>query len=339
MIAELSAGLSDWALLRPAWLWWLLPGLLLVAGWRRRRRLRVRFAATAMLARGDAAGPAVPTSWRSRLRWLPDALEWLGLIGLVVAAARPVHRVPMLAPPPGRDVLLCIDVSSSMAAKDLQPDRDRLQVGCAVATQFVQARPHDRVGVLAFARYPDLRCPLTRDHQALAEVLAGLRMVGKDSPEDATAIGGALARGAAALARSGTAGKVMVVVTDGEENVADALTPGEIAPLHAAQLCAADGIRVHTIRVGRGTQKPDGSFVPLDPTALKQLAAVTGGRHFDAADAAALAAVYAAIEAMEATPEPPPGVREIERFPAVVALALLAVALARGCRVGLRRLL
>lgn len=328
---------SGWALAQPAWLWLLLPLLLLVALWRRRHPVQVRFAAAAMLATGGGAVSALPASWRTRWRWLPAGLEWLAIVGLAVAVARPVQRVPLLPPPPGRDVLLCLDVSSSMAAKDLQPDRDRLQVGCHVALQFVQARPDDRVGVLTFARYPDLRCPLTRDHEALADVLDGLRMVGKDSPEDATAIGGAVARGAAALA-GGRAGKVMVVVTDGEENVADALTPGEIAPLHAAQLCAAAGIRVHTIQVGRGNQKPDGRFVPLDASALQQLAAGTGGRHFGAPDAAALAAVYAAIDALEATPELPPGVREIERFPGLVALAVLGIVLARGLRVGLRRL-
>ncbi len=334
----MTATTFGWALAAPAWLW-LLPLLLVAAACRHRRRRSVLFAPAALLATRSAAAGDLPCTWRTRCRHLPFALEGAAMACLVLAMARPVERTPAPPLPPGRDLLLCLDVSSSMAATDLQPDRTRHDVGVQLAADFVQARPHDRLGLVAFARYADLRCPLTRDHAAVRELLATLRLVEKEGPEDATAIGAAVARAAAALRSSAASGKVVVVVTDGEENVATALAPDEIAPLHAGQLCAELGIRVHAIVVGRGNQKPDGRFVALDTQAVQQLAAATGGRFFAASDARALGEVYAAIDALETTAPPAPGVFVHERFPWALALGLSLWALARGLRAtALRRL-
>lgn len=318
----MSAPEYGWTLAAPGWLW-LLP-LLLVAAWARARALpRAGFAPAPLLApRTDGHTQALPRTWRLRLWRLPACCEWLAVACVLLAMARPTERVPAPPAPPGRDLLLCLDVSSSMAATDLQPNRTRLQVGRELAADFVRAREHDRIGLVVFARYADLRCPLTRDHAAVQELLSGLSMVDKEGPEDATAIGAAVGRAAAVLRRSPAKTKVVVVVTDGEENVATALTPDEIAPLHAAQLCADAGIRVHAVVVGAGNQKPDGRFVALDTTAVQKLAATTGGRFFAAADGKALAAVYAAIDALEATPLQPPGVFEHERFTPALVLAL-----------------
>lgn len=302
------------------------------------RRPRVPFAGMHLLA-SAADLPPLPTTWRARLAGLPAWCDVLAALALVVALARPVERVPAPTPPPGRDLLLCLDVSSSMAANDLDAQRSRHVVGQALAERFVRARGSDRIGLVAFARYADLVCPPTRDHEALVASLRALQMVPKDGAEDATAIGAAVGKAAASLARVDGAAKVVVVVTDGEENVSNKLQPNEIAPLHAAQACAAAGIRVHAVVVGRGNQKPDGRFVALDTTAVQQLASTTGGRSWLCEDEAALAEVYARIDALEADATPPPGLVARERFAWALAFAAVAAALARLLRaLGLRRL-
>ncbi len=309
----------------PAW-FWLMPLLALAAYLAARRQPYARFASALPWAT-QARGP-LPRGLRGRLVALPAWLELLALACCTAALAQPREVVP--APPsvPGRDLLLCLDTSSSMAADDLAPGRSRLEVGKALAADFVRTRSHDRVGFVAFARYADLRCPPTRDHAALLELLAPLALVAKEGPEDATAIGAATLAGAASLRRSAAKGRVLVLVTDGEENVATAETPQEIAPLHAAQFCREAGIRVHTIVVGKGSQRADGSFAPLDTTAVRQLAEVTGGRAFVAGDAEQLAGVYRAIDALEPVAFEQRGVIVHEWFPVLigVGLALLLVA-------------
>ncbi len=321
--AESSFGCAD-----PLW-FWLLVVLPIVCWWSHRRRPALPFAGAELLGEGRLGCGPLPRSWRRRFAWLPAALEALALGLLVLALARPVQRLPLPPERLGIDVLLCIDTSSSMAAKDLAAGRTRHSVGLELAGEFVKVRRDDRVGCVTFARYPDLRCPPTLDHAALAELLGGIALVGKDSPEDATGIGAAVARAAAVLARSEARGKVIVLLTDGEENVATAATPEEIAPLHAAQLCARLGVRVHGVVLGQGNQKPDGRFVPLDTTAVQQLAAETGGRFFAARDAAALQQVYASIDALEKVAFAEPRVLVREWFPAPLGLSVLLLALAR----------
>lgn len=294
--------------------------------WRRGARPAVRLAAGPLL-RGDPGAPPLPATWRQRLAALPWWCDAGGALCLVAALARPVE---LTAAPPtrlGRDVLLCFDRSSSMAATDLDPERTRLAVGKQLAAEFVAARRDDRIGFVTFARYADLGCPPTLDHEAVAELLAGVALVEREGPEDATAIGAAVAAAAAVLQRSPASGKVIVLLTDGEENVATAGAVDQIAPLHAAQWCRELGVRVHTVALGRGSQKPDGRFVALDTTAVRELAQVTGGRFFTAADAAALRAVYAAIDALEPQRFAEPRVRVAEWFlvPLCGGLVLLAV--------------
>lgn len=301
----------------------LLPPLWFSAFWLARRRVSLPFAGGTAWT---GAAPPLPASARLRWRWLPAAAEALALVLFTAALMQPVERLPAPPRPPGRDLLLCLDRSSSMAAEDLAPGRTRLAVGLDLAASFVLAREHDRIGFVTFARFADLRCPPTLDHAAVATLLQRTTMVPKDGPEDATAIGAAVALAAQTLRRSAAPGRVVVLVTDGEENVAVAGAPRAIAPLHAAQLCAASGIRVHGIVVGRGNQRADGSFRALDTTAVEQLATTTGGRFFTVGDAAALAAVYAAIDELEAVPLVQDGVVERECYPLLVALGLLSCA-------------
>lgn len=271
----------------------------------------------------------LPT-WRTRLALLPRALWVLGSLAALFALARPVERVPLPREVLGLDIVLCLDVSSSMAARDLDPARTRLAVAKEAAQRFVDARPDDRIGILGFARYPDVIAPPTTDRRALRDLLGGIELVERDGPEDATGIGTALARAAQLLASSTAASKVAILFTDGEENVASALTPAEIAPLHAAQLCRELGVRVYGIVAGA----PDPAGAPLDTRELRQVAEAAGGAFFQVGDAAALASVFAAIDALEKAPLAEPRYRIEERFAPflLAALALLLASRILGAR-------
>tara|TARA_R110002096_G_scaffold879_2_gene4933 strand:- start:110 stop:1111 length:1002 start_codon:yes stop_codon:yes gene_type:complete len=307
--------------------WWLgLSVLVLLVGVLRiRHRTRVALATT---TGGPAGAARLPTTWRQRLRWLPGGLQMLALLALLAALARPV--VVESEPPArlGRDVLLCFDRSSSMAALDLDPVQTRLTVGKQLAAEFLLGRVDDRLGIVTFARFADLVCPPTADHTAVTELLDGVQLVDPEGPEDATAIGAAIGMAANLLQRSTAVGKVIVLLTDGEENVATAGAPDQIAPLHAGQWCRDHGIRVHAIALGRGEQAADGTWRALDTTAVQQLAKISGGRFFPAADATTLRSVYAEIDQLEAVQFAEPGVRVIEWFalPTWFGLCLLALA-------------
>lgn len=286
----------------------------------RRRPPALRFAPAPLLE------PDAPAGWRSRLRPLPRLAEGAALLLAVAAAARPVRAVEIPQPRRGIDLVLCIDLSSSMAARDMDARRSRLEVARAAAGRFAAERASDRLGVIGFARYADVIAPPTHDHRALADLLADLACVESDGPEDATAIGAAVARAAQMLRASDSASKVIVLLTDGEENVAAQGAPGEIAPLHAAQMCEALGVRVDVIVAGRGRLAPGGGVEPVDTRAVERLAARTGGRFFRAADAAAIEAVYREIDRLERSPFAPPRRELEERFAPLLGAALLFAA-------------
>lgn len=289
---------------------------------RRRGPPAARFAPAALLAREP-----LPATWRTRLAALPDALAAAGLLLAIVALARPVARVPLPPRAEGVDVLVCLDVSSSMTSRDMDARRTRLDLAKEAAARFVAGRPQDRIGLVTFARYPDVVCPPTLDHAALARMLARVETVPGDGPEDATGLGAAVARAAQVLAGGRARSKVVVLLTDGEENVATARTPREIAPVHAAQLCERLGVRVHAIAAGVGRRDAQGRWVALDTSALVALADRTGGAFFEARDARAIAAVYAAIDELETVTFEDPRHATEERFvPWLVAgLGLLAL--------------
>lgn len=292
---------------RDAWAFWLLPLVVFGLWWRTGHRPAVAMPAAHPFV---LPGHGLPTTWRTRLGALPILFEGASLLALLLALARPVQVVPVPPERPARDVLFCFDRSSSMAQEDLAPGRTRLAVGVELCREFVAARPADRFGFVAFARYADLGCPPTLDHAAYTALLDGVALVDAEGPEDATAIGAAVGMAADLLQRSDSPGKVLVVLTDGEENVATAGARDEIAPLHAAQWCKQRGVHVHTIALGRTNSQQ----APLDTRVVEELAKVTGGRFFRADDAAALQRIYEAIDALEAAALPPPGVRVDEWF-------------------------
>jgi Ca-activated chloride channel family protein len=325
-MSALFESLTGLALLDP---WLLLLALLIpLALWIRRLRgaPTVRFSPGTFLQNG-------PGSWRVRYLWLPRALKALGLLLVVLALARPVHREPLPFETEGIDMLLCLDISSSMTANDMDQKRARLDVAKDAAARFITGRPNDRIGLISFARYPDLLCPPTLDHLALKAILSEVTTVISDSQEDATGIGTAVARAAQVLSNSEARSKVVILLTDGAENVATARTPDEIAPVHAGQLCEELEVKVYTIVAGIGTPDPadpGGGWKPLDTDQVERLAEKTGGRFFEARDAGAVAGVYAYIDELEKIELEEPRYKVEERFLAFLIAALVLLLSGRG---------
>lgn len=308
--------------LRDPWLLWLLLLLPLLIGWRARGRPRTLLFAPAALW---SARP----SWRTRLLGVPAALQVLGLVLLVIALARPAVREELPVEAEGIDILLCLDTSSSMTTTDMDRRRSRLDVARDAATQFIAGRPDDRIGLVGFARYADLRCPLTLDHRALTQILAELRPVASDGPEDATGLGAAVARAAEVLQESRAPSRVVILLTDGEENVALQGAGQQIAPIHAAQLCERLGVRVYAIVAGIGRRDAAGSWVELDTRPVERLAARTGGTFHRARAAGAVGAVYDRIDRLERSPLAEPRHVLRDRYLAFLVAALVLLLLGR----------
>ena len=279
-----------------------------------------RHGAPAVLFAPGAGG--LPRTWRVRLLPLPGLLLVAGLLAMVWALARPVEQVLLQQESEGIDMMLCLDTSSSMKANDLDPGRTRLEVAKSAAASFLAGRRADRIGLISFARFPDLACPPTRDHDALGEILRGLEMVASDGPEDATGIGGAVARAAEVLRNGGAKAKVVILLTDGAENIATADKPREIAPVHAAQLCRELGVRVYSIAAGLGRRDRSGRWVEIDTGQVESLAIATGGRFFRATDIGAISKVYRDIDTLERTASKEPHYEIREKFLPYLAAAV-----------------
>jgi Ca-activated chloride channel family protein len=220
----------------------------------------------------------------------------------VLALTSPGRIVPLARTTEGIDLVLVMDLSSSMLAQDLDAARTRLDVAKDAAREFVARRSSDRIGLVTYARYPDLRCPLTLDHAALETMIRELSPVASDGPEDATGIGAALAMAVRALRAAESTSRVVVLLSDGAENVAQADAPREITPDRAAALAREWEVRVMTIVVGKGTLDAERNLVPLDTTALRKAAETTQGRFYEATDAEALREIYAHIDGLEKAP-------------------------------------
>jgi len=308
--------------------WLLLLALVLPLGiWIRHRRgvPTIVFAPSLFLER-------LPHSLRRRLSSLPRVFQSLGLLFVVLALARPIQRVRLPLESEGIDILLCLDVSSSMAARDLDPAHTRLDLAKKAAAEFVGGRTSDRFGLIRFARYPDLLSPLTLDHRALTEFLEALQQVQADGLEDLTGIGSAVARAAEILRTSPAKSKVVILLTDGEENVATAETPHEIGPLRAARMCQELGVRVYTIAAGIGRRGRGGEWVDLDTTQVRELAERTGGAFFEARDAGAIAGVYGTIDRLEKVQFEKPRYELRERFLPFLLTALSLLLAGRTLR-------
>ncbi len=301
--------------------WWLLLLLAVPLAWwpvvRRRSRASMAFPSVAPLR---AAG----TGFVARTRHLPLVLRTLALALLAVCIARPIKANEQTrAWVEGIAMELVVDRSSSMLAMDFEVGgkrADRLVALKDVATRFVlgggglKGRPGDLIGLIAFARFADSVCPLTLDHDYLADVLDGVEVAGVRA-EDGTAIGEAVALAAErlrdAIDRAGDLpkpkSKAVVLFTDGENNA------GEIDPMTAAEVCRTYGIKIYAVGMGTiGTapypvQTPFGrtQLVPqpvkIDEKLLTQMAELTGGRYFRATDSTSLESIYETIDRLERT--------------------------------------
>ncbi len=278
---------------------WTLLLLALVPLWylrRRSLRRRITFSrATAMAETGGRTG-----AW---LAWLPDWLRAGALVLLIIALAGPrTGASTTTVEAEGIAIVLVVDISSSMLAEDFHP-RNRLTVARAQAASFIRGRQHDRIGLVAFAGQALTLVPVTIDYPVLFQALEQLQI---GMVEDGTAIGTAIATAANRLRRAPGDSKVMILLTDGENN------RGEIDPLTAAQAAAAFDIRIHTIAVGTdGVARipvARGAFgghqyaelpVSIDEELLQEIADLSGGSYFRATDEAALDRIYREIDELE----------------------------------------
>ena len=282
---------------------WFLVLLPLLGGlwwWVRRHR----GVASSALGVPEAAAVATTFSWRLVAYRASQGLLALATVLAVVALARPQRQfVERDETAEGIDIMLVMDVSTSMLARDFEPDR--LEASKAVAQAFVAERPFDRIGLAAFAGEAFTQSPLTLDHRLVQAMLGQLEA---GLLEDGTAIGMGLAAAVNRLRESEAPSKVVILLTDGVNNA------GYIEPATAAGLAEEYGVRVYTIGVGSNGQAlspirfNDNSVrmqyvnVRIDEALLRRIAEQTGGRYFRATDNESLAAVYAEIDRLEKRP-------------------------------------
>ena len=242
-----------------------------------------------------------PKSMRYYLRHVPFVLRTAAYALLVVALARPQNiEQNVRTSTEGIDIMLSIDVSGSMLARDFKPDR--ITAAKEVAASFISDRVGDRIGLVVFAGEAFTQSPLTTDQSTLQTLLARIR---SGLIEDGTAIGNGLATAINRLRESEAKSKVIILLTDGINN------RGEIAPMTAAEIARAQGIRVYTIGVGtRGTAPYPAvdmfgnmtfinQKVEIDEKTLTEIARLTGGRYFRATDKEKLQAIYDEINQLE----------------------------------------
>lgn len=244
------------------------------------------------------------SSLRGRLQVTLPVLRALAFIALVIALARPqksLRQEDIKAE--GIDIMMAIDLSSSMLAQDFDPNR--LEASKRVGRDFIAKRAYDRVGLVVFAGEAFTQCPLTTDHDVIQQFLASLEC---GILEDGTAIGMGLATAVNRIKDSPVKSKIVILLTDGVNNT------GYVAPLQAAQVAQEFGIKVYTIGVGSTGQtmapsarRRDGRYVfnmvrvEIDEALLTQIAQMTGGKYYRATDEASLVNIYDTIDQLEKT--------------------------------------
>ncbi|MEJ6614916.1 MAG: VWA domain-containing protein [Saprospiraceae bacterium] len=268
-------------------------------------------------------------SWKEKaIKYLP-ILRYLALAALMLAMARPQQTLKEeVVKAEGIDIILAMDLSSSMLAKDFDPDR--LTVSKEVAAKFVDKRVYDRIGLVVFAGDSFTQTPLTTDHNILKDFLANIECGMLD---DGTAIGMGLATATNRLKDSKSKSKVIILLTDGVNNA------GYIKPLTAAEIAKEYDMKIYTIGVGTTgaaltpvNRRNDGKFVfgmskvNIDEKLLSEISKMSGGRYFRATDEAMLNSIYDEIDQLEKT-EMEVNVfkryKDIFRIPLMLAFGLL----------------
>ena len=235
--------------------------------------------------------------------YVPLVLNFLIIALLIIAIARPqTTSENEKTEKEGIDIVLAMDISGSMEARDFKPDR--LEAAKNVASEFIQAREDDRMGIVLFAGESFTQCPLTSDHTTLVNLMSQVK---NGIVEDGTAIGLGLANAVARIKDSKAKSKVIILLTDGMNNC------GEIEPVTAAEIAAGYSIRVYTIGVGTNGEAPypmvdawgrhylQNIPVEIDEATLTKISEITGGKYFRAKDNKALKDIYAQIDKLEKT--------------------------------------
>tara|TARA_B100000809_G_scaffold35525_2_gene31237 strand:+ start:7215 stop:8219 length:1005 start_codon:yes stop_codon:yes gene_type:complete len=281
------------------WLLLLLPLLLLWFFWKRKQQ-------TAVLKISSLKGFDTSKNWLAKLRPLLFVLRLIALALIIVAMARPrtVDESTRIKTTKGIDIVIAIDVSASMLARDLKPNR--LEALKTVASRFIQARPNDRLGLVEYAGESYTKTPLTSDKNIVLSSLKSIKY--NTTITGGTAIGMGLATSVNRLKESRAKGKVIILLTDGVNN------SGFIDPKIASELAVEFGIKVYTIGIGSNGMAlspigilPNGSFqygniqVEIDEDLLKQIAKTTGGKYFRATSNTKLAQIYEEINKLEKT--------------------------------------
>lgn len=248
-----------------------------------------------------------PKSLRVRMMWLPTFLRMMTFVLIVIILARPqTHSSWGNRSVEGIDIMLAMDVSTSMLAEDLKPNR--IEAAKSVAAEFISDRPDDNIGLTIFAGEAFTQCPMTTDHASLINLLQNVRtdIAARGLINDGTAIGMGLANAVGRLKNSKTKSKVVILLTDGSNNM------GDISPLTAAEIAQSLGIRVYTIAIGSKTMAPYPMHVggtvqyvnmraDVDVKTLGEIAATANGHFYRATNTAELKKIYKDIDKLEKT--------------------------------------
>ncbi len=246
----------------------------------------------------------IRSSIRQYARHSLVVLRLLGIALLITVLARPQSRSSWSnVSTQGIDIVLSMDISSSMLAKDFKPNR--IEASKELAIEFIDSRPNDRIGLVIFSGESFTQCPITTDHDIIKNLFSGIRT---GMITDGTAIGLGLANAVNRIKESKAKSKVIILLTDGVNN------QGAIAPLTAAEIAKAFGVRVYTIGVGTKGRAlspvamfPNGQYqfgyvdVQIDEPMMQQVADMTGGKYFRATDNKKLKEIYREIDRMEKT--------------------------------------
>ncbi len=242
------------------------------------------------------------SSWKVYLRHLPFVLRVLAIALLIIVLARPQSTNSWQnSSTEGIDIVMAMDISTSMLAEDLKPNR--LEAAKDVAASFINGRQNDNIGLVVFAAESFTQCPLTIDHGVLLNLFKDVQ---PGIIQDGTAIGLGLANAVSRIKDSQAKSKVIILLTDGVNNT------GEIAPVTAAEIAKTFGIRVYTIGVGTQGVAPypiptafgvqyQNIPVEIDEQVLRQIASTTGGQYFRATDNSSLKEIYSEIDQLEKT--------------------------------------
>lgn len=237
--------------------------------------------------------------------WAVHFITLLALGLMIISLARPqAVKTRIETTSEGIDILLAVDISTSMSAEDFKP-LNRLHVAKSVVADFIRGRSSDRIGLILFSAHSFIKCPLTLDYNVLLTLLQDVDLT--DPEDDGTAIGTAIVSALNRLRTSSAKSKVIILLTDGVNN------RGSISPLDAARISRRMNVRIYTIGVGSNAparylvQEPEGTkryvtaLVKIDEESLKAIAAITGGQYFKATNSASLSEIYKQIGKMEKT--------------------------------------